>query len=204
MLRRPGTAARRRRRPTRPAASSQRTRIGWSWPRAFRLAARSARASGSNSFRGWSGSGTIRSSSIARASLSRAAPWYFAAPPWSTPPGSGSGPPAGAAAHRLRHVARRGAAQVVGGLHATLLSARGQRCGLDPRRAARRRPPWRRLRRGRLRLVVADRLAARDRLLEVLGQRERRGEDVGRRTSRGASPRRPGGSPSRLSNIVTR
>ena len=37
-----------------------------------------------------------------------------------------------------------------------------------------------------LRLVVADRLAGRDRLLEVLGQRDRRGEDVGRRTARGA------------------
>ena len=49
--------------------SSQRTRIGWSWPRVLRLAASRSRAPGSKSVRGWFGSGAIRSVSMRQAPL---------------------------------------------------------------------------------------------------------------------------------------
>src|SRR5271157_1537549 len=71
-------AARQRRSPQMRAyllwASSQRTRIGWSWPRVLSESASRSSDSGSNSSRGWSGLGTILSSGTSIAFLLLATP----------------------------------------------------------------------------------------------------------------------------------
>ena len=106
---RPCMAARNRRSPAMmtycPRSSSHRTRIGWSCPRALSDSGQLGRAAlGSNSLRGWSGSGTIRSSSISAAfwapRASRRGGPAWAAGPRADAPGI---TPAGAAtAHRSR------------------------------------------------------------------------------------------------------
>ena len=174
-----------------------------SWPCLSRLAASRSMASSVNSLRGWSGSGTIRSISMCPASRARVRPSSGLVSRGTHRP---AGPPPRAPrpdAQALADVRPEPALQALRGLAHRATSPAGSaiQLGLD-RQVPRADPVSQveelggpgggrlgpldqlvgdrldRLGRGRPGLVGGDRLAGGDGLLEVLGQRDRRPEDL--------------------------